>query len=245
MRQRAWKKWPYFYLLMRGVLRHAAAIHVTSASERRGLAALGFKRTVRTIGIGVPLPEHVERKARVPLRILFLGRIDPKKAIETLLEAYGNLLSRGHEDLRLDIAGDGEISYRHQLEVRACALGPSVQFLGFVRGEQKARLFAESDLFAMPSYHENFGIAAVEALSWGLPGVVSDGVALAEEIQQAGAGERVPVGDATALSMAIERLAEPARLSDASLRARELVERSFSLEVMGVALERLYEDVSG
>ena len=114
-----------------------------------------------------------------------------------LLDAVASLRTNGGVRLPLDVAGGGDAMQRQELQERARRLGieQDVRFLGFVHGEAKARLLAESDVFVLPSYHENFGVAAVEAMAAGLPALVSDGVALADEIQVAGAGMRFQAGN--------------------------------------------------
>ena len=86
-------------------------------------------------------------------------------------------------------------------------------------------LLVDADLFALPSYHENFGIAVVEALASGTPVVVSDQVCLHREITRAGVGGVVST-DATALAGELQRwLADDALRQGARDRAR-----SFALE---------------
>jgi glycosyltransferase involved in cell wall biosynthesis len=242
LRHRAWKKWPYYQLLEKRNVRGASVVHVTSETERRAIDALGFGRLARVVGYGVALPPFVHRVPGRTVRVLFVGRLHPKKCLPLLLEAVAKLQAGGDAALQLDIAGGGDDAYRGELEERARQLGieARVRFLGFVHGEAKARLFAESDVFVLPSYQENFGVAVAEAMAAGLPAIVSDGVALADEIEAAGAGIRVPVGDATSLAEALRRMLDPVARGYASEQARQLVGRRFTIEAMGSGLEAMY-----
>jgi glycosyltransferase involved in cell wall biosynthesis len=242
LRHRAWKKWPYYHLVEKRNLRAAAVVHVMSQAELRAIRQLGFGAHARVVGYGIALPEISRRGPRDVVRFLFLGRLHPIKALPTLLEAIATLAAGDGAAVRLDVAGGGDEAYRRELEgqVERLSVGAHVRFHGFVHGEAKLRLFAESDAFVLPSHHENFGIAAVEAMGAGLPAVISDGVALADEIEAAGAGVRFPAGDARALAGALRKILDAGVRIRAGERARRLVEERFSIESMGNGLVDMY-----
>jgi len=244
--QKAWKKRPYYRMFIERELRNAASIHVTSEAERQALAGLGFEARVEVIPVGVELPPLQNRSAEGrSTRLLFLGRLDPIKALPVLLEAVAALL-RGDHEVVLQVAGVGTAAYRRELEanVRRLGLGDRVQFLGFVRGEAKIRLLAESDVFVLPSFHESFGVAVVEAMAAGMPAVVSDHVALASEIDQARAGAVARAGDVDSLVRALEQMLDPSVRLESAQRARELVESRFTFDAMGRALDRVYRQIA-
>ena len=94
-------------------------------------------------------------------------------------------------DATLDIAGDGPASYRDTLIARARSLGAasrSIRFLGFITGAEKARALATAGVFVLPSHHENFGVAVAEAVSVGLPVVISREVQIAHLVEQNAVG---------------------------------------------------------
>ncbi len=117
--------------------------------------------------------------------VLYLGRLHPKKGLDVLLDAVAGL-----PGVALVIAGSGDARYEERLRQRAAApgFGGRVHFAGFVSGAEKEMLLRGADVFALPSEHENFGIAVLEALMGGLPVVVSPGVALEDFVRQIGAG---------------------------------------------------------
>jgi glycosyltransferase involved in cell wall biosynthesis len=150
------------------ILRQAAAVHFTSESEAVEAQALGiaFKKVIIPLAVEPVLsPAAVTQPAFAWLRgspcVLFLSRLDPKKNLEGLLEAVA-LLKGEFPSLRLLVAGDGTPEYVASLHARAETLGIAAQVVwaGHVEAESKAAAFAAADVFALPSYSENFGIAA-------------------------------------------------------------------------------------
>jgi len=252
LRVRRWKKVPYFRLLERRNLLHAAVVHAVSPREQRAIEALGLRVRVVTIPLGVDPPaannrgDHRRREGAAPdspTNVLFLSRLHPKKGIEFLLDAVALLV---HEQpLRLWVAGEGDEAYVRSLKNHAArkGLGTRVTFTGFVAGADKARLFRQADLFVLPSYDENFGIAVAEALSAGLPVVVSDDVALAQHIREAGAGLVVP-RDAGDLARAIRALVgDPDLCRRMGEAGRRLAQAEFSWPVVGDRLGALYGEL--
>jgi glycosyltransferase involved in cell wall biosynthesis len=119
-------------------------------------------------------------------------------------------------------------------------LSSSVRFTGFLEGRKKEEVLEEADIFVLPSYHESFGIAVAEAMAWGLPVIVTDAVALYEEVRSADAGLVSRVGSSQALAEAIRELADPAKRREKGLNARRLVEQRFSRETLASSLVTFY-----
>jgi glycosyltransferase involved in cell wall biosynthesis len=92
--------------------------------------------------------------------------------------------------------------------------------LGTVGGRDKVHLLAGADLFALPSEHENFGIAALEALAAGTPVLLSPHVDLAKAVEPAGFGFTAPLDVSTWTGRLAELLALPDRLTALAEPAR-------------------------
>lgn len=245
------------HFIERRMLADAAAVHFTSNAERLEAEDLGLVFRGAVVPLGIELPEWDGGRAAAlqQLRtqypaigtrriILFLSRIDPKKNIEALIDAFA-----ASDPLRrtcaLLVAGGGEPKYIANLERRAreANVGEQLVFMGPVTGEAKIRLLAAADIFALPSHSENFGIAAVEALQFGLPAVLSRGVAVASEVAEAQAG-LVTAPEARELARALELLADDPDLRQVlSGRARALWARKFSTDAMTRNLIALYESI--
>lgn len=246
LRHKAWKKGPYYRMVERRHLEGAAAIHATSRAEAEEIARLGFGDRTHIIELGVEPGPEPDRRARgpgEPLRILFLSRLHPKKGLPLLLEAVARAGASG-VDLRVDIAGRGEPSYESLLhaQVRALGLVDRVRFLGEVIGVDKARALAAADLFVLPSSDENFGIAVAEALAAGLPVVVSDRVALADDVASRSAGRVVPL-DVEALAGAIRELDDRELTVGMGGRARQLAVERYSWARVARELVSLYDQI--
>jgi glycosyltransferase involved in cell wall biosynthesis len=233
------------------ILRGAAAVHFTSEAEAAHARALQipFKEVIIPLAVEDVAPATLTGDSpfgglRGSPCVLFLSRLDPKKNLEQLLAAV-SLLKAELPSLHLLIAGGGAAPYVAHLKALAGSLGISAQvtWAGYLEGERKAAAFAAADLFALPSYSENFGIAAAEALAAGLPCVLGRGVAIAKDVVQAQAGVAVET-DAESIADGLRRIigAEEG-LTRMSANASRLAQERFSTQAMGARLKQLYSDI--
>ncbi len=151
----------------------STVMHVTSDEEAVESLARYPKLRTAVIPNGVPVPERLDPKPGAgPLRLVFLGRLHPKKGIENLLDAVSML-----GDLRwtLAIAGKGDPDYTASLRARIAGLGLTnrVTMTGELVGLEKQRFLENADLAVFPSYTENFGIVVAEALAHAVPVIAS------------------------------------------------------------------------
>ncbi|MDI9640270.1 glycosyltransferase [Oscillatoria amoena NRMC-F 0135] len=210
------KKQLYAFLLERRNLNRAAAVHCTSAGEVTDVRNFGVTAPTLTLPLGVefsqPLPDAKQKlRARyqlpggVPL-ILFLSRLHYKKRPDLLLQALHQLGSQT-TPFHLLLAGSGEPDYLETLKdlVSGLGLAERTTFTGFVAGEDKDLVLQGSDLFVLPSFSENFGIAVAEAMAAGLPVLIAPEVQIAPDIAQAQAG-LVVEGTVSAFAEAIAHL---------------------------------------
>ena len=245
--QRAWKKRPYYAMIERSHLAHAAAIHVTAASEAEEVSALGFGERARIIPLGVELAASGGRaRSGDSLRMLFLSRIHPKKGLELVFAAMRVLRDGDRGAVELAIAGDGDPDYLRSLHAEVARLGieNSVRFVGALHGDAKRDAFARADVFVLTSHNENFGIAAAEALAAGVPVILSAEVGLARDVEKHGAGIVVPL-EPPAIAAAIERLrAEPALRATMAERAHRYASEHLSWAECGRKLFSLYQELT-
>lgn len=239
-----WKKLPYYYLLERRNLRHASAVHVTSSFEAVGMANLGFDAKTHVIPLTVEAPDRQERtyQDEHPLSLLFFSRLVPIKGLPSLLQALALLRTRSGMAVVLKIAGQGSSEYLSELQamVKSLKISENVEFVGFLQGEAKSQVFADADVFVLPSYHENFSLSTAEAMAAGLPVIVSDQVGIAREISKAAAGIVVPIDSPVALADAIEKFGSAQTRRTAGENGRQLVKQQFSKEKFGESLLQLY-----
>lgn len=155
--------------------------------------------------------------------LLYVGRLQPIKGLEVLLEAMRYLPER----VRLAIVGgeqdepEGSHGERVRAQVAAAGLGHRISFLG-AQPQRRLRLFyAAADAVVMPSYYESFGMVALEAMACGTPVVASRVGGLATTVRDGVTGYLVPDGDPSALAA---RLAELVQSGEARARlGREAV----------------------
>ncbi len=124
--------------------------------------------------------------------VLFLSRLHAKKRLDLLLDAF---LAGAPPEYRLVVAGPDEQGLWQPLAASRLPppLDRRVLRVGSVAGRDKAALLAGADLFALPSEHENFGIAALEALAARTPVLLSPHVDLAPAVERAGLGWTAPL----------------------------------------------------
>jgi glycosyltransferase involved in cell wall biosynthesis len=208
--------WPY-RAIERLVLQRADAAHAPNSDVPRILAARGFlRKPVHVIPLGV----DVERFASAePLglgnirrpRVGFVGRFEPVKGLDVLLDAFGRLTTPAE----LVLVGDGSL--------RPALLGHRAHLLSALPFEQVPSLLKALDVLVLPSvtilplHREQFGRVLAEAMAAGVPVIGSSSGAIPEVIDDAGliVRERDPL----ALAHAIDAV-----LADANLRQR-LIER--------------------
>jgi glycosyltransferase involved in cell wall biosynthesis len=282
-RRRLPKKISFQYLEL-PILLSAAAIHYTSEAERNEVAELNQQLAEHESAV-IPLPieqgawskelataspssggqgaESGQQffgmfpRAQGKRIILFLSRIDQKKGLELLIDAFA-MVREKNKDVALVIAGDGEESYVRELRERArrnlrsgSASGSAcptnaeeegaVIWTGHLSGEMKAAALAAADIFVLPSASENFGIAAAESLAAGVPTIVSEEVALSDEIRRYDAGVVVQ-RDVQQLADAIsDLLSNGERAAALAANGRRLVEERYSPQAVGRALHELYQ----
>jgi glycosyltransferase involved in cell wall biosynthesis len=201
LKKKFYKKWLYYNLVTKRDLKLAAAIHYTSLDEKEACHEfLGLENKAFVVPNGINpaefnnLPDARIFRERYPVLknkkiILFLGRINWKKGLDILLDAYG-VLAKEREDVHLVVAGNDEGGYIEKVKERVANLGLKrrVIFTGIVNDKVKLEAFAASDVFILPSYSENFGIAAVEAMACARPVIISERVGISREVKENNAG---------------------------------------------------------
>ena len=157
--------------------------------------------------------------------VLFVGRLEARKGVPTLLEAYGQL-RRQRSDVRLVVIGDGPMRWGY--ESQAAGLGlPDVQFCGHVPADVLPRYYASADIFCSPATGgESFGIVLLEALASGVPVVASAIPGYSQVVSDGVDGvlfpPRQPSALAGALSALIDNPALRSSMGAAGVRKAEL-----------------------
>ncbi len=147
---------------------------------------------------------------RSPQTVLYVGRIERRKGISTLLQAA----SRTRESFpktHFVFAGDFHSSFS-EIEFRSLVhqhgLDSHVELLGAVGWKVLSDWYQRSTISVLPSHYETFGVAALEPMAFGTPVIATSGGALSEVVESDVSGKLVAAGDASALAGALTELLE-------------------------------------
>ena len=222
---------------------------VTSPSQRLldevGPAWLEGK-PVRVVRLPIAARPFEPKSApdRAPPVVLCVGRLEPLKAPELLVEAAARL----REKLEVVFVGrsaaarDGK-PYGEWLESLARERRAPVRIEAEVPRDELERFYLGARVVAVPSRHENLPYAALEALAYGRPVVCRASSGLAELLRESGAGAVVEEDTPEAFAAALRPFVEdPAHAAAAGVRARELVDRHCSPDVIAAEREAVYTE---
>lgn len=190
-------------------------------------------------GVDPLIPLATDTPERRPgITLLFVGRLAPIKNLSQLIRATARATTQV-PDLHLWIVGDG--SERSSLESQVEKLGIENHVTFWGERLDVAGFFSAADVFCMSSTSEGLPMSLLQAMSIGLPAVVTDVGGMAEVVRNAHAGLTAPVGDADQMAQAIIQLAsEPAQRSLFRDNARTAYRENFTLERMNASYVDLY-----
>jgi glycosyltransferase involved in cell wall biosynthesis len=250
--RKRWKKRLALALGFRHMLNRATALHVLNPDEARAIEPLRLHSPVVTVPNGIsleevdPLPPAAEFRRTVPdlgesPYVLFLSRLHPGKGLDYLADAFPTI-ARQRPDVHLVVAGpDAGARADFVRRIGDARLGGRVHLVGPLFGRAKWAAYAGARCFCLPSQHETFSVAILEALACRVPVVISDACHF-PEIRQAGAGEVVP-RDAAALARALGRvLGDPDARARMGAAGRDLVERCFTWDRVVDRLQDVYQE---
>ena len=147
----------------------------------------------------------VRSREEYPLRLVYVGRLAREKG---LYEAFQGL-RLAHElgvDARLTVAGQGPEEDRLRRYAQALGIASRVSFVGGVFGADKVNLFAQAEVFILPSYSEGLPYALLEAMAAGIPVVATPVGAIPDVVSHGTHGYLVPARDGKAIAEAIAAL---------------------------------------
>ncbi len=196
-----------FRWLERWALRHAAGVSVCNVAAGRIVERKGLACAATHIPLGTDsrycLPNGTIQHEPAPdrIRVGYVGRLESHKGVDVLLEAVA-----GDPRLFLRIAGGGPLAQSLRARVTAAGIDERVDFAGPLGQVDLPEFYRSLDVLAMPSlttpsWVEQFGRVAVEAMACGTPVVASDSGALPEVVGDA--GMLVPQGDSSSLRRAL------------------------------------------
>lgn len=251
------KKCLYYRMFLRNRFEHAAAIHYTAQMEWEQSTTL---TEARQPGFIIPngidcdefecLPGRLEGlryfsglpdNSRV---ISYLGRLHPRKALDTLVHAF-KAISERFPNVFLLLGGPdgGQEAFLREL-VNSLGLNNRVRFLGLLDSQERRLLFSCTDIFSLAGYSgENFGMAAVEAMAAGIPVIVSDNVCIHPDIVADQAGLKVAVDETQLADVLTKLLADPELLTSMGKAAAASARKRYDKQAVARLMATAYQDI--
>jgi poly(glycerol-phosphate) alpha-glucosyltransferase len=229
-------------------LRQAACLHALCEAEEAAIRALGFAVPVSIVPNGVdPIPEETSVPAwhRPGEKVLlFLGRVTPKKHVLELLEAWSQVADKAAASgWRLVVVGPIDAGYADKLG-EMLRPSPSVHLAGPAYGPERAAAYRHADAFILPSVSEGLPMGALEAMSCGLPSLLTPECNLPEAFA---ADAALEIGaDPAAIANGLETLfaMSEARRAHMGGNGRRLVARRFTWPRAAAGMEEIYRRVT-
>ncbi len=254
--KKAWKKWPYYRLILKQIIEGASAIHYTSedeAEKTRAFMKLNNPAIIIPNGIELSefsdLPDSDKLKIRYPhLKskkiILFLGRLNWKKGLDILVKAYAMLIKE-RADVHLLIAGGDEKGYAKKVKrwINKYGMHYQVTFTGMLTGKDKMEAYAGSDIFVLPSYSENFAMTVAEAMACGLPVVISNKVGIYREIERNNAGVIINTRPEDLYRAMKSLLENPALRKELALNGKKMAEECYDIDKVAGNMITAYQEI--
>ncbi len=180
--------------------------------------------------------------------LLFVGRIEPLKGIDTLINALGIMQQRGVYVCLLVIGGDNQELADAEMERlkkmrEQAGVNDLVTFLGKRSQDTLPYYYSASEAVVVPSFYESFGMVALEAMACGKPVVASQVGGLAFIVQDGITGFTVPVDDPEALAERLTLLIKNPELKEGMSNQAAALAQEFRWERIAERVLALYENV--
>ncbi|MFM8830543.1 MAG: glycosyltransferase [Spartobacteria bacterium] len=268
-----WKKRVAAWFFKDEQLQRATCFRALCAAEADAIRAYGLRQRIEVVPNGVELPEKLTTEDTESTegrkRLLFLGRIHPKKGLVGALRAWAGLKREVGEarfsEWQFVIAGWDQGGHESELKALCADLGlriadgakaldarPSpldsaeILFFGPAFGEEKEALLRSAEAFILPSFSEGLPMSVLEAWSYGLPVVMTPECNLPEGFASDAALEiRSGEGSFQGFQHGLRALLEmsEAQRGSMGMRGRRLVEERFTWPKVAAQMKALYEEL--
>lgn len=244
----------YYNLISKKNLEKASLIHYTTEYEKERTEKY-FK--IKNKGIVVPRGIELEKFKnqddsifnrfsflKNKKYILFLSRINWKKGLDILIPAFYKI-SKEFKNIYLLIAGPDNEGYGNKIKklIKDYGIENKIIFTGPLYGNEKISVFKNAEIFVLPSYSENFGLAAVEAMASGTPIIISNKVGIYKEIKRYKAGIVVET-NIESLYNGIKILLKNNNLKkEISENAKKIVKNEYDIEKVADKMIEVYENI--
>ena len=259
LRNSAWKKSLAGALFENTHLHGASCIHALNYSEYIAIRNYGLKNPVALIPNGVYMPDISQHKGQPDwarnikddgMRLLYFGRIHPKKGISNLLHAWAKVISdrKAHQKpWELIIAGWDQGGHQGELEnlVETLNIKDSVRFIGPQFNKQKELTLSYVDAFILPSLSEGFPMAVLEAWSYAKPVLMSSQCNIPEGFDNDAALKTGTDIDDIQGSLTKLFSMDAVQLKNMGDNGRQLVEQNYTWKNVSQNMVKVYEWLLG
>jgi len=226
-------------------LHKADLIHVTADSEVEDVRRLWLKNRIVLAPLGVHINGRVCAPRAPQKYVCFVSRVQRKKGLPNLLNAWAKLPSDLKLGWKVKIAGPDQDNHTAELKTLANELKitDEIDFLGPVYDEAKDKLYAEAAFSVLPTHSENFGSVVIESLAQGTPVICTKGAPWKDLVDYK-CGWWIDIGVeplVAALKEAIQQFnLQPSSFNLLGQNGRALVERKYTWESVAQTMENSY-----
>jgi len=247
-----WEQWYYSWVLKNTVKTADMIITISENSKRDIVKALNVPEDkIRVIYHGLdknfkPITDLDDISLKYGINypfILYVGRLEPRKNIPTLIKSFYRLKKRGVKHKLLMVIQMGSDYQKVVASIKDLCLENEVRLIEGVPKEDMAGVYNLADLLVFPSVYEGFGFPPLEAMGCGTPVVTSNSSSLPEIIGDAGI--MVDPYDSDALTNAIYEVLVNKELKDDLIRKGLKRTKQFSWEKATKETIEVYEKVAG
>jgi len=241
------------FQVIRPYVEKANFIHYTTENEREKVESYW---KIKTPAFVIPNGVELKNYDNLPPKgffkkkfgieghyILHLGRISWIKGLDITAKTFSMLLEK-YPDLQWIVAGRDD-GYKNILLEQLKKLGCEnrVRFVGLLQGEDKLGALVDADMFVLPSYSENFGMAVVEAMACGVPVIISNKVGIYREVEKYNAGIVVDT-EVESLYRGMRLLLENHELREKiSTNGKKLVKEHYDIEKVADRMIEVYKAI--
>ena len=251
-----WKKDIVTLLYQKRILGKADLIQINNTDEEEDVVRyLGHKpKNMVIVPNGMKLEEYTNLPAKGAFRlkhnispdqqlVLFMARLNIKKGLDLLLPAFKQI-EKQIPNAVLVLAGPDD-GYQQETEafIRKNKLENRIKLVGMLTDTVKKEALADADLFVLPSYSEGFSIAVLEAMTSGVPALVSDRVGFGDYIKRYDAAYLTPLNSDGVAKGLLKILQDKAYGQEIAKRAFKMVTENFDIRVVANQLLEEYKKV--
>lgn len=236
------KKKIALFLFEKRNLTKCDCIHALCFEEYNSVRKIVKNTPIAIIPNGVTIPEDFVKKTEntgESKKLLFFGRLHPKKGLLNLIDAWGK---SNHDNWELIICGPDENNFKRKLEKKVDTLNvKNISIVDGKYGEEKVRIFKEASAFILPSFSEGLPMSVLEAWSFKLPALITKECNLHDSLKN-----QIAIEISTSVDGIVNGISTLAKKTDEDLlelgeKSYDYVKSNFSWDIVRNQMKDLYK----